>query len=156
MAPHVRTFLVLALYTAARAAAILDLTWPQVDFAGNLIDLGAVAGGKSRAIVPMGPTLKAELLKARELATCPFVIEHGGQQVASVKTGTRAAAVRAGLPGVTPHILRHTAASWMARKGVPMRDIAKYLGHGDSRITERTYAKHSPDWLRDAAAALEA
>jgi integrase len=155
VAPHVRLFLQLALYTAARAAALLDLAWSAVDFNGGLIDLGNVAGGKGRSVVPIGPKLGAALLSAREIATCPHVIEHGGKQVASVKTGTRAAAVRAGLPGVTPHILRHTAATWMAQSGVPMRDIAKYLGHGDTRITERTYAKHSPDWLRAAAAALE-
>ncbi len=128
VAPHVRLFLQLALYTAARAAALLDLKWPAVDFAGGLIDLGTVSGGKSRSVVPMGPKLRAALMTAREIATCPFVIEHGGKQVASLKTGTRAAAMRANLPGVTPHILRHTAATWMAQRGVAMRDIAKYLG----------------------------
>ena len=34
-------------------------------------------------------------------------------------------------PGVTPHILRHTAAAWMAMAGVPMAVIARLLGHTD-------------------------
>ncbi|MSP03489.1 MAG: hypothetical protein EXR07_20975 [Acetobacteraceae bacterium] len=94
--------------------------------------------------------------EARAAATCPYVVEYAGEKVASVKTGTRAAARRANLPGVTPHILRHTAATWMALAGVPMIEIARILGHRDSRITERVYAKHSPDYLRRAVDALSA
>jgi integrase len=84
------------------------------------------------------------------------VVEHGGQPVASVKTGTRAAARRAGLPGVTPHVLRHTAATWMVMRGVPIEEVARLLGHRDSRTTQRVYAKHSPDYLRRAVDALSA
>jgi integrase len=50
--------------------------------------------------------------------------------------------------------MRHTAAVWMAEAGVPMPVIAQYLGHTDSRITERVYARFSPDYLRGAADAL--
>jgi integrase len=44
----------------------------------------------------------------------------------------------------------------MALAGVPMIEIARMLGHRDSRITERVYAKHSPDYLRRAVEALSA
>jgi integrase len=155
-APHVRTFLATCLYTAARAGAVLDLTWDRIDFNAGLIDLGKVPGGKGRAIVPIAADLLPLLTEARKAATCSFVIEHGGKPVASVKTGTRAAARRAGLPGVTPHVLRHTAATWMAMRGVPMIEIAKVLGHSNSATTERVYAKHNPDYLRRAIAALSA
>src|SRR5262249_16136097 len=33
---------------------------------------------------------------------------------------------------------------WMAEEGVPMQQIAQYLGHSDSRTTERVYARFSP------------
>jgi integrase len=56
---------------------------------------------------------------------------------------------------VTPHDLRHTAAVWMAADGVSMGKIAQYLGHSDSRITEKVYARFAPEHLRDAASALE-
>jgi len=154
IAPHIRAFLAIALYTAARAGAVLDLTWDRVNLAAGLIDLGAVAGGKARAVVPIADRLRPILEEALQLATCPFVVEYTGRRVASVKTGTRAAARRAGLPGVTPHILRHTAATWMAMKNVPMEQIARLLGHADSRVTERVYAKHTPDYLRGAIQAL--
>ncbi len=61
----------------------------------------------------------------------------------------------AGLVDVSPHVLRHTAAVWMAEAGVTMPEIAAYLGHADSRITERIYAKFSPEYLRRAARALQ-
>ncbi len=32
--------------------------------------------------------------------------------------------------------------------------IAQYLGHRDSRTTERVYARFSPDFLQSAAKAL--
>ena len=37
-----------------------------------------------------------------------------------------------------------------------MVEIARVLGHSDSRVTERVYAKHSPDFLRRAIDALSA
>lgn len=87
-------------------------------------------------------------------ATGQTVIEHGGKPVCSVKTGTRAAARRAGLPGITPHVFRHSAATWMAIEGVPIEAIARVLGHSSARTTWKVYAKFSPDDLRGAIAAL--
>jgi integrase len=113
------TFLALALYTAAWAGAVRGLTWDRVDLTSGLIDLGQVAAGKGRAVVPIAERLRPFLTAARQAATCEFVIEHGGCPVASVKTGTRAAARRAGLAGVTPHVLRHTAATWWYRPASP-------------------------------------
>lgn len=56
---------------------------------------------------------------------------------------------------VTPHILRHTAASWMVQRGVSFAKVARYLGHSDSRTTEQVYAHHAPDYLEDARAAFD-
>ena len=50
----------------------------------------------------------------------------------------------------TPHILRHTVATQLAQKSVPMAQIARILGHRNTQITERVYAKYSPDFCRDA------
>jgi integrase len=83
------------------------------------------------------------------------VIEWGGHQVLSIKKGFAAACKRAGLSDITPHVLRHTAASWMAEKGVDMFRISKFLGHTNTKITEERYAKLHPDFLSDAAEALD-
>jgi integrase len=151
---HVRTFLAVCLYTAARSAAVLQLTWDRVDLVAGMIDFGSVAGGKGRAVVPIADSLQPFLSEAHQAATCRFVVEHGSKPVGSVKTGVRAAARRAKITGVSPHVLRHTAATWMAMKGIKIEVIARMLGHSDPRVTWRTYAKYSPDYLRDAVAAL--
>jgi integrase len=43
-------------------------------------------------------------------------------------------------PAISFHILRHTYASTLAMRRVPMRVIADQLGHADTRMTERHYA----------------
>ena len=60
----------------------------------------------------------------------------------------REACVRAKIePAIGFHILRHTYASRLAMKGVPMAVIAQQLGHADTRITEKHYAHLSPDYV---------
>lgn len=52
-------------------------------------------------------------------------------------------------PPATFHILRHSYASALATKGVPMGVIAGQLGHADTRMTERHYAHLSPSYVAD-------
>lgn len=157
-APHVRLFCHLAIATGGREAALLQLTWDRVDFERRLIYLGkvqAIRPQKGRATVPMTDTLRAALSEAMAGALSPFVIEYGGRSIAKVKTGLIAASQRAGLAKVTPHMLRHSAAVWMAQDGVPMGEISQYLGHSNPAVTARVYAVFSPDYLRRAARSLE-
>lgn len=155
--PHVRLFIQIGLRTGARAAAILDLQWRQVDLVRRQIDFnppGRVQTVKRRPVVPINETLLAALQDARKGALSEYVVEWSGQRVRSIKKGFARAAERAGLEGVSPHVLRHTAAVWMAEASVPMSVISQYLGHTDSRTTERVYARYSPDFLRGASNAL--
>jgi integrase len=43
----------------------------------------------------------------------------------------------------------------MAQADVPMQKIAQFLGHTSTRVTESTYARYSPRFMADAAAALD-
>lgn len=53
---------------------------------------------------------------------------------------------RAGIvPAVGFHVLRHTHASILAMRAVPMAVIARQLGHSDTRMTERHYAHLAPN-----------
>lgn len=156
--PHVRTAMHLMLATAARISAILELTWDRVDMDRRLIylvDPDDKTRRKGRATVPINDTLLAVLREAKAGALSDYVVEWGGEQVKSIKKSISTAARVAGVKDVSPHVFRHTAAVWMAEAGVPMDEIAQYLGHGDSRITSRVYARFSPDYLRSAARALE-
>ena len=156
--PHVRLVITLMLGTAARVGALLDLTWTRVDFERGLIYLDNPSREetiKRRATIPMNDMVRTALTEAREGALSTHVIEWAGKPVKSIKKGFRRACERADLKDVTPHTLRHTAATWMAEAGVPMDEIAQYLGHSDSRTTYKVYARYSPDYLRKASKALE-
>ncbi len=167
-APHVQLFVQLALTTAARSKHLLALPWMRVDLEKRILNLkppkqGRVADAettdkeapnKGRSIVPINERLHALLLEAKEAALTPFVIEHNGLRIASIRKGMEAASARSGVH-CTPHMLRHSAAVWMAEERVPMAEIAAYLGHKDSRITESVYARFHPDYLQRAAKALD-
>lgn len=155
--PHVRLAILLMLTTAGRVGAILDLTWDRVDFERGQINLRVDAAGprKGRAVVPMNGTLRAALSAAAEAAISDYVIEWGGGPVKSIRKGFSTTVTNAGLNGVTPHVLRHTAAVRMASAGIPMPKISQFLGHSNTGVTERVYARFAPDHMSDAAAALE-
>lgn len=156
VAPHIRVAIALALATAARIGAVLDLTWSRVDLKRQQIrlELPQTTTRKGRATVPINEFLMDALKAAKAAALSDHVVEWNGKPVASIKTGFNATAEAAGLEGVTPHVLRHTAAVWMAEDGVDMEEIAQYLGHEDSRITRRVYARFSPAHLQKAASSL--
>lgn len=155
--PHIKLYVRLALKTAGRRSAILDLTWDRVDFEHKRINLTVVGENnrKRRATVPMDQRLFKDLLAAKEAAQTPFVVEYAGERVLNIKKGFAAAVQRAGLTDVTPHDLRHTAAVWMAEDGVSFDEIAQYLGHSSPKITFSVYARFSPNHLRKAAESLE-
>jgi integrase len=56
-------------------------------------------------------------------------------------------------PPATFHILRHTYASTLAMRGVPMGVIAAQLGHADTRMTEKHYAHLAPNYVADTVRA---
>jgi integrase len=139
--PHLRLFIMLALETAARAGALVDAMWRQVDFAGRAINLSLGGPNEERAkrrvrVAIVTPGLLAELEYAHSVRRTDYVIEYGGF--------------------ATPNVLRHTAATWMAKRGVPLKEIADYLGHTTCRMVEKHYAHHHPDWRQRAQAALGA
>ena len=58
------------------------------------------------------------------------------------------------LKHIHPHMLRHTFATRLRDKGVPLDRIMELLGHSNIQQTMR-YAKMRPEQLFDAIAALE-
>ena len=154
---HLPLYAMIALYTGQRRRAILDLTWAQVDLVRGRIDFnppGRPQTTKQRPIIPIPYPLLAVLRRAQKRASSIFVIAYRGKPVRDVKTGFNSAAERAQVPDCTSHTLRHTAGTWMAQRGVPLREIAGYLGHSEQRTTE-LYAHHHPDFMQNARRAFE-
>lgn len=93
-----------------------------------------------------------------------FVVEWEGGPVASVKKSFKAACEAAGLgwyegdkfkTDVTPHVLRHTAATWMMQNGAKLSDAADFLGMTEATLRAHYYKFH-PDFQAEAAAAITA
>lgn len=150
--PRIYRFIAITLNTASRKSAVLGLTRAQVDLAGGMIHLnpaGRAQTKKRRPRVPISDALRPIL--ERTLREVPdkaeaFLLDHDG----NVRTAFENAVARAGLSDdVTPHVLRHTKATWMAQAGVSMFDIAGVLGDTVETVT-KTYAHHHPDYLRNA------
>lgn len=153
--PHLELFLRIAIATGARKSAILELTWLQINWDSNQIWFGRKANGKKRARVPMSQSLRFALEEASRGALTDYVIEYNGAPVKNVRTAFERAVERAGLSDLTIHDIRHTAACWLAMDGHSMSEIAQYLGHSNSLVTERIYARYSPEHLTRLATSLE-
>lgn len=61
---------------------------------------------------------------------------------------------RTGVRRISWHVLRHTFASLLAARGVPLTIVQKFLGHSTISMTER-YAHLAPSSLHDAMTVLE-
>src|SRR6266571_3037315 len=110
---------------------------------------------KRQTPAPIPPRLLAHLRRWRDrklIANC--FVEFNGKPVASVKKGFRSAVGLAGLSGkVTPHTLRHTAATWLMQRGVTVWEAAGFLGIS-AEVLLNTYGHHHPDFLHVAANAI--
>ncbi|MFE3839190.1 tyrosine-type recombinase/integrase [Pseudogemmobacter sonorensis] len=156
-APHIALAIHLLFATAGRVGAVLDLTWDRVDMERGTINLRLADARtrKGRAIVPINRGLMAALQTAREAALSDHVVEWGGKRVASIRKGFEAACGRAKLTGVTLHTIRHSAAVAMVSSGIPITQVAQYLGHSNPSVTYSTYARFAPEHLADAAEVLD-
>ena len=83
-----------------------------------------------------------------------FVVEWNGKPVKRIKKSFNTARIIAGLDdNVTPHVLRHTAATWLMQNGVDLWEAAGYLGMSVETL-ERTYGHHHPHYLANARDAI--
>jgi len=173
-------YILIGLYTGRRKEAILSLRWPQVDLERGVINfeiVGRKRTNKKRGVIPIPPRLLPHLRRARRRGTdLGYVIHDHGERIGDIKKGFAGACERAGLvrwinqgegtidgrpctlvrpvPTASPHTLRHTAATWIARDGeTSLEDAADYLGMSVETLRE-VYRHHHPDFLRGAAESI--
>lgn len=159
-----RTMITVALRTGLRLGELLALRWDDVDFVAGKLKvrhsvargiIGTPKNGKSRE-VPLSAEAKAELSAHRHLRGEFVFCDKSGKLIP--KTGCKwplwRACKRAGLRRIGWHALRHTFASHLAMRGVPLKAIQELLGHATIEMTMR-YSHLAPAVLRDAVAQLD-
>jgi integrase len=161
---HLARFLLIGLYTGTRAGAIASAS-PNRGEGRSFVNLergifyrlaeGAMPTKKRQPPAPIPPRLLAHLHRwhAKGIVNEHFV-EWNDVPIASVKTALKTAVRLAGLSGkITPHPLRHTAATWLMQNGVSMWRAAGFLGMSVETL-DRVYGHHHPDDFSDAAEAI--
>ncbi|MCS0501560.1 tyrosine-type recombinase/integrase [Ancylobacter mangrovi] len=161
---HLARFILIGLYTGTRAGAIASASWAAAS-GRSYVDVergvfyrlpqGAKATKKRQPPVPIPDRLLAHIRRWKETGVSrEYLVEYHGAPVKSVKVAFARAVDLAGLDGkITPHTLRHTAATWLMQAGVPIWEAAGFLGMSPEML-ERTYGHHHPDHMKGAARAL--
>jgi integrase len=160
---HVARFILVGLYTGTRAGAICAASFQPAIGRGH-IDLdrgifyrraqGASPTKKRQPAAMLPPRLLAHIRRwAEKGIAARAVVEFEGRPVKSVRKAFARAAKDAGLAGVTPHVLRHKAASWAMQGGANIYASADYLGMTIETL-ERVYGHLRPDHHAGVVAAM--
>ena len=143
-----------------RKSEILGLTWERIELDKDLgfnarITLYETKNGDPRG-VPLN-TAAGAALNALQPDPAKRVgrvfTRRDGSHWGQIRTAFEKAVERAGLADFRFHDLRHTAASHLAMRGRPLKEIQEILGHKSFSMTHR-YAHLSPRHLRTAVESL--
>ena len=80
------------------------------------------------------------------MATTDHVIEWNGKPLKSIKTAFKKTAQRAGVPWCSPHVLKHTAITWLAQKGWGIEEISEFTETSFETV-KRVYRHGRPENL---------
>jgi integrase len=163
--PDWRAMIVVALNTGLRLGELCGLQWDCVDLAARKLfvrrnlyrgHMGTPKSGRSRE-VPLNDRALSALKQHRHLKG-PFVFCNASGGPFSIYNAPTVAIARAcrraGLRPLGWHALRHTFASHLVMRGVPLKAVQELLGHATIDVTMR-YAHLSPDTRREAVATLD-
>jgi integrase len=139
---HIARFLLIGMYTGTRAGAIASAS-PERDEGRSFVDLdrgifyrlaeGKRATNKRQPPVPIPGRLLAHMRRwTRRGVVRSHFVEWNGQPVKSVKTGFATAVRLSGLSlkegKISPHTLRHTAATWLMQRRADPWQASGFLG----------------------------
>ncbi|MGA0604685.1 tyrosine-type recombinase/integrase [Phenylobacterium sp. VNQ135] len=163
---HLRRFILIGLYTGTRHSVMRALLREEslfqawVDLDKGMIyrrGRGERETTKRRPVVKLPPPLLAHMRRWDRLdrklkPVPPSILHHGGEPIAGkIRTGFEGCVRDAGLPEeVTPHWMRHTAATWLMEAGVDMWLASGYLGMSTATL-EKHYGHHRPDYQAAAS-----
>ena len=134
-----------------RIGELVVLRWEDIDFAERWVRVRG-KGNKER-MIPVGKMAIKALYNWRDscqMGIFLFTGEEGSHlTVRTVGRIVDRAAKRAGLSGVTPHMLRHSFATHMLEGGASIRVVQELLGH-ESLITTQRYLTVTAEHLKQS------
>ncbi len=155
-APGLRAIMLVGIYAGLRIESeALTLAPADLDFRTGLLTVQSAyaKSGKTRRI-PMNRVLRAALAPLKEAATGPTLfVSRDGTPYRSIRTAFETACRRAGLKGVSPHVLRHTFASRLVMAGVDLRTVQELGGWSSLDLVQR-YAHLNPGHKAEAVERL--
>ncbi len=155
---HVARFILTALYTGTRAGAVCSAALqPTVGHGWIDVDRGVFyrrpegerETTKRKPPVRLSVRLLAHMRRWKANGQ-KFVVEFHNKPVRDVDRAFRNCVREAKLAKVSPHTLRHTAATWLMQAGVDTWEASGFLGMS-LKILERVYGHHHPDFQKAAA-----
>jgi integrase len=160
---HVARFILVALYTGTRSTAVCSAALTQAIGRGHVdLDTGVFARRafgvketkKRQPSIRIPERLLAHMRRwARIGVSRSSIVEFDGHPVKSVRKAFARAAKDAGLSGVTPHVLRHTAVTWAMQARADPYAAADFFGM-TLEVLERVYGHHHPDHHKGVGDAL--
>jgi len=139
-------YCLLIAFASPRAGELEALDWAHVDLARGVILLpkGKTVGRP----IAIHPVLRP-WLEAMHAGRGPVV-----EPWPNVRRDLPAAALRAGVPRVTPNDLRRTFASWLVQAGTSLYVVSRLLGHSSTRMVELVYGQLDDATLASAIARI--
>lgn len=147
------TLIMTAIFTGMRQGELLALTWEDIDFANNIINInktvydGVVTTTKTESSVRKITLCKAlkRALQEWKLRTDNFNLVFPNKKGNYIDKKNLTARIfkpilkNADLPNIRWHDLRHTYASIMISENASMRFVQEQLGHQSFKTTMDTY-----------------
>lgn len=146
---HLQFIIPMLLLSGARKHEVLDAQWCDFDMLNNLWTIPIAKSGKKR-ILPITLPLKELLESIPKQSKYLFPSPKTNKPYISIFNSWNSARIKAGLPEVRIHDLRHTFASSLVNSKCSLYEVQMLLGHSTAKMTQR-YAHLSNDALMNAA-----
>ena len=168
--------------TGLRRGEALALSWEDIDLQKGTLCVRGTLARSDRGLYLTSPKTRTsirqlhlpqhlvDLLSSHQLAQNTEIAHAGNQYIQkgfvfATKTGepvdprnlqrsVQIACRKAGLPSVSPHTLRHSAATTMLEAGIPIHVVSRQLGHSSINITVDVYGHVSDDGAKAAMETL--
>ncbi|MEJ6620274.1 MAG: tyrosine-type recombinase/integrase [Pontimonas sp.] len=168
--------------TGLRRGEALALRWTDIDLEKQTLWVRGTLARTDQGLYVTSPKTQAsvrqihlpahliELLKSHLLAQSNEIVQAGNKYVQkgfvfATRTGepvdprnlqrsVQIACKKAGLPVVSPHTLRHSAATTMLEAGIPIHVVSRQLGHSNISITVDIYGHVSDKGAKEAMETL--